>query len=94
MKPRDKIGLYVTLRNLKSYNTFRTTGLPAYHGHLTLKRISTSVVIGEPKEEDLKTDIFRLSPFDLAKLKKLLENFDSRLLTWKTEDLGEEKKLS
>ena len=95
MKPSEKVGLYFTKYKLRAYNTFRfKTGLPAYHGYLTLKRISTSIVIGNIGEKDLKTQIFRLSPFDLAKLKELLKDFDSRLLAWKTtEDLEKEKRI-
>lgn len=95
MKPSEKQGLYHEKHISQRSRSFRVkTGLPAFHGYLKFKRIWTNVVVGTIKEENLKSETFFLSCFELATLKKILEDFDSRLLTWKnTEDLGKEKKI-
>lgn len=93
--PQKKIGLYYRKYSIREDHIFRTkTGLPATRGFLQLKRVFTSIVIGTVREKDLETKLFDLTPYDLVKLKRLLANFDSRLLTWKDmSDLDKEVKL-
>lgn len=85
MAPRDKIGLFYTKYLMQATRTFRCrTGLPVSYGYLRLERISSSIVSGTIREEDLKKVVFGLSFSDLAQLKILLKDFDARLLTWKS----------
>lgn len=92
---RKKLGLFVEPYTLPARNTFRhKTGLPAYHGYLKFTRNSTNVIVGKVTEDNINTTIFHLSPFDLAKLKTLLKDFDARLYTWKAHvKMSEERKF-
>lgn len=94
-KPSDKLGIFITKYILPASRTFRhSTGMPAYYGYLRLEQISTDVVLGTVKEEDLKRVVLGLSFANLARLKELLKDFDGRLNTWKTpESLDKRRRL-
>lgn len=78
--PKDKLGLFFEKYTIEAPYSFTT-----HHGHLKVTRVSTNLIVGTVKEEDLKTTIMGFSPFELARLKKLLKSFDTRRLAWKAD---------
>ena len=86
-----KIGLNYKTETYPAYNTFRGNGHRAYYGYLSLTRKSTNVIVGEITPENTITTKFSFTPFELARLKSLLKNFNCSTLEWnkKTELEGE-----
>lgn len=82
---RDKLGMFFKKSTMQQDRTFRHDGLPAHYGYLTITQVSTNTIVGTITEDKLITRKMGFTPFELVRLKKLLKDFDMRLLTWKEE---------